>query len=1619
MDKLPETRRDELKKMSTVRLTSKLIRLGYSEELLETLDRPAMLNAFAELIVAGKDKPIAEAGATAGAEAKPAGIPSGMTMMMADPELQKQFLELEKSKFEEAKEKLEWEKQVKQEELDLRRREIERQENRDRLETARHSATVAKVKLFGDAFKNSAFPMGNQVMDALPFFEHCERIFADIGCPAAIQAQIIRPYLSERAKQLLSRLDPTRAAVYAEVKQYILSELKLSPAVYLDKFNNLKRNESETCVSFLSKLKTLFSHYVQSRHVGLSYQKLVSLILSDKIKSTLSESCLNHILSCESNTELGWLEMSQLADQVDLYIANHPGDRPKVAGVNFPTRTSAASLPCTGPAAADIIDNKKALENEAVNNNQRENGNRHSKRCYRCGSLTHLQRDCKSKSNNNFSRSHGGPRNQANVNASLVAFPTAPPTDSLLNQTTPTSNVTANRVNVLEATDSGGTRNFYDNNDCTSVKTINTMEEVTPYSNPVTPEIGAMQTFQCSTIPIDDAQAKFQDIELAKLKYVDISIDGVSNSLPGLSDTGAMISICHSDIVRELNPIPIGNVMLRGILGEPVMAKLINLSIKLADSDVDYIPIIFAVCDDVNENLIIASNVMERLSNTVNSIEHYADIDSKNTSNTVTVNQTDVSDNNSLDNSNDNDPDVGIDDNVKSELGKASADLLRQEQLLDSNLTECWNLAKRNKGNYLIKEGLLYRNEIVTGQRMDLLVVPSSRYTQVLALAHSSMFGGHMASLKTMERIRLSGFTWPKIRSTCKDYIQKCQICQKRARITCFDRVPISSIPTGEEKFSHWFIDCFGPLFPNQPNVEYNYGLLCICASSRWPAAFALKSLTAKNVCTALLQLFMQTGLSSSVTITSDNASNFASLLTREFMQRVGVSPRFSTPGHPQGNSLSERCIGSVKQIISKVAFEHPKSWHKYLPFVLWALREAPNEVTGIAPFQYVYGIQGARGPLAILKESWIGEKDLPFSLGKTATEFLQELGENLKIAKDYAEQHSHAIQNHYVNRYNLRSRDKCFDVGEKCLILIPDSTASKVFSRWKEGEIKRKESAYSYLVETTDGRQYHLHANKLRKFHIQVDEITCSDVPIVSIDNHKNIDGEIDCECAIVYERDSEFGPVEVVDTSAYRKVVNVPPSQKIDSKELEHLSLKQRTELLSLLDEFPECFSETPGLCNLVEQEIQVTPDFKPKRLKEYRVPQHLKPEVDRQIKELLDLGFIVPSKTPMASPIVAVLKGPDGKGGVRVTVNYQYVNRHTICDSLPLPNISDIIHRVGNAKYISVFDAKSGYWQCPVKPQHQWLTGMVCDNQVYTWTRTPFGMRNSGSSFVRAVQQIIEPIREFTDSYVDEMTVFSDEWHIHLIHIQKFLETIKCSGLTLNLKKCHFAKPEVIYVGHVIGSSKRRPDPSKVSAVHSMKIPETKKQVRQILGFFSHFRDYIPSFSEYSRVLSDLTGKRVPARIPWGQKEQEAFDKLKQLIVKATVEPIHIVDMSKSFSIYVDASEFSAGAILCQPTAGKDQPVAFASTKFTPTQRNWSTIEREAYAAIFALQRFKHWIFGTRVTLFSDHNPLLFLSESAPKSSKLMRWALALQEYNIDFKYRAAKLNEAADCLSRMVA
>ena len=228
----------------------------------------------------------------------------------------------------------------------------------------------------------------------------------------------------------------------------------------------------------------------------------------------------------------------------------------------------------------------------------------------------------------------------------------------------------------------------------------------------------------------------------------------------------------------------------------------------------------------------------------------------------------------------------------------ASADELREEQKSDDTLKGPWGLASRGRGNFFVKGGVLYHKEMILGQDFEQICLPSGRRKQVMELAHD-IAGGHLGAKRTRERIRLS-FWWPTLTRDVKSYVQKCEACQKRARVTSFDRVPITAIPRDERVFAHWYMDCMGPLFNHK--VEYNYALILVDSASRWPACFPLRTLSAKAVCEAIVQLWQFTGCAD--VVSSDSGTNFTSQLTREFLNRLGCSPIFATPNHPQAWDL-------------------------------------------------------------------------------------------------------------------------------------------------------------------------------------------------------------------------------------------------------------------------------------------------------------------------------------------------------------------------------------------------------------------------------------------------------------------------------------------------------------------------------------------------------------------------------------------------------------------------------------------------------------------------------------------------------------------------------------------
>ena len=190
----------------------------------------------------------------------------------------------------------------------------------------------------------------------------------------------------------------------------------------------------------------------------------------------------------------------------------------------------------------------------------------------------------------------------------------------------------------------------------------------------------------------------------------------------------------------------------------------------------------------------------------------------------------------------------------------------------------------------------------------------------------------------------------------------------------------------------------------------------------------------------------------------------------------------------------------------------------------------------------------------------------------------------------------------------------------------------------------------------------------------------------------------------------------------------------------------------------------------------------------------------------------------------------------------------------------------------------------------------------------------MKNSGLTFLAAMQIILQPLRDFVVSFVDDFAVGSSNFELHIDQqIPAFLTAVRNSGLTLNLRKTEFVKPEVTFVGHVVGSGRKRPDPNRLEAIQRLVRPHTKKELRSTLGLLGYHRLFVPNYAEIAKPLTDLTMNRSPAVLPWTETEQRAFDRLKESLCLSTA--LHTPRIGQLYVLRTDASAVAVGSVLSQ--------------------------------------------------------------------------------------------------------
>ncbi|GFS64106.1 retrovirus-related Pol polyprotein from transposon 17.6 [Trichonephila clavipes] len=533
-------------------------------------------------------------------------------------------------------------------------------------------------------------------------------------------------------------------------------------------------------------------------------------------------------------------------------------------------------------------------------------------------------------------------------------------------------------------------------------------------------------------------------------------------------------------------------------------------------------------------------------------------------------------------------------------------------------------------------------------------------------------------------------------------------------------------------------------------------------------------------------------------------------------------------------------------------------------------------------------------------------------------------------------------------------------------LAILKSSWAGEIhlptkISQWTgPGEIIQHHLPHSYKIKLPDGTVRHVHVNKIRKYHPRALAV------------------------GVIFEGDHEFG--EIHPTPNLSRSTSERVLHEIN---LNHLKESKREQVLAIVLKHQTLFTSDVKIAKVGIHRIRLKPNIERKKPFVYCIPESLKIKVDEQIEELLRLDLIEQSDAEIAYPIVCVNKKD---GTLRLCVDFRALNSENVSDDFPMEDAVELIHSIGRANIITTLDLLKGYWAIPVAEDSKNLTSFKTHRQQYRFKVMSFDLKNVSATFQREMNKALSCYREFSRAYIDDIAIFSKNWEEHLLHLDTILTKLSELNFTVNLKKCAFGKAQIKYLGHIIGSGKHEPDPEKTAVINNLPVPKTKKELRSVLGLCNYYREYIPKYSELVYPLTELAKKRVPDSIPWTEKHDSSFHLLKKALVEAPSLYSPVPD--KPYTIHSDASQIGIAACLLQKCGDKCYPIVYASQKLSKTQQSWSTIEREAFAIVWSLKKFEVWVFGTEMEFYTDHNPLPYLTKSAPQSAKLQRWAFALQ-------------------------
>ena len=266
----------------------------------------------------------------------------------------------------------------------------------------------------------------------------------------------------------------------------------------------------------------------------------------------------------------------------------------------------------------------------------------------------------------------------------------------------------------------------------------------------------------------------------------------------------------------------------------------------------------------------------------------------------------------------------------------------------------------------------------------------------------------------------------------------------------------------------------------------------------------------------------------------------------------------------------------------------------------------------------------------------------------------------------------------------------------------------------------------------------------------------------------------------------------------------------------------------------------------------------------------------------------------------------------------------------------------------------------------------------------------------------------------AYLDDIIVGGKTEDEHMRLLRAVLERLRSAGLTVKSTKVVPCRRKIRFLGHMVSSSGLEPDEEKVEVIRNWPRPQTTKQLRQFLGLCNYYNDFVPHLQVLAAPLHEVSGK---SKFQWDDRKEKAFQRLKEALGSATL--LHLPDMQREFEVSTDASDTGLGCILSQrDQTGVDRPVSFASKAFSGSEKNWHTRDKEVFAFVFALRKFRPYLLGMHFTWFTDHCGLQWLRNTKDPRGRYARWVEEIAEFEFSIHFRRAEKNQHADALSRVM-